>query len=372
MNLPFADALLHWYVCRQLSGPTEQYDPSIRGEIQRILLVLTTGLGDAILSTPAFSAVRKAFPHSEMRLFCRAAWAPLFLQDPNFTEVIPYRGKYRQFFSTLNKLRHYSPDLVVILHGNDPDIVPISFLSGSRFIIRVPTHGTRYRFLLSNRSRAQDASALPDVHYIENRLRVLDTLGIARDSSVPVVHLDQARRSAALSRLGRFLKNAPYWVLHGNAADPYKSWPMNHLRELVSVARQRFPDHRVILTGTRRERNILKTLADEFEGVHVVAGEYDIVGTAAILANAACVVAPDTGILHLAAAFDRPVVGLYAPTNANLVGPRTRSKSVIVIQKPQTCDPCLEKKCPYTPHHCMNQINVDEVLIALSRHLASA
>ena len=63
------------------------------------------------------------------------------------------------------------------------------------------------------------------------------------------------------------------------------------------------------------------------------------------------------------------VVGLYAATSATLVGPR--GGEATIIQKPRTCDPCLEKNCPYTPRNCMDQIGVAEVWAALEPALAA-
>ncbi|OFZ96825.1 MAG: hypothetical protein A3H35_17820 [Betaproteobacteria bacterium RIFCSPLOWO2_02_FULL_62_17] len=250
--------------------------------------------------------------------------------------------------------------------------MPLAYLAGSRYVIRVPTRGTRYEFLLANRNREQDASILPGIHYVENRLRVLETLGVAAVGATPKIHLDKRTKDAASGKLAARLHGAPYWVMHGNAADPYKIWPGERVRELLSSARRAYPRHAAILTGAAREKEALSEIARELDGVHVVAGEFDIAGTAAVLAGADCVIAPDTGILHLAAALNRPVVGLYAPTFATLVGPRARSAMAIVIQKPQTCDPCVEKKCPFTPRNCMDQIGPAEVLGALSRQLDAA
>jgi ADP-heptose:LPS heptosyltransferase len=372
MNLPFVDALLYGYVARRAKGGAPSFNAAELPGIRRILLMLTTGLGDAVLSTPVFPALRAALPNADIRLFCRSAWAPLFAADPNLKEVIPYHGKYRRFFPTIERLRAFAPELAVILHGNDPDIVPLAYLAGSRYIIRVPTRGTRYGFLLANRKREQDASILPGIHYVENRLRVLETVGVAAAGATPTIHLDQRTRDAATGKLAAHLKGAPFWVLHANAADPYKSWPGEKMREFLILARRAYPRHAAILTGTTDDRVALNGIARELDGVHVMAGEFDIAGTAAVLAGAHCVIAPDTGILHLAAALDRPVVGLYAPTFAALTGPRALSATPIVIQKPRTCDPCVEKKCPFTPRNCMDQIGAEEVLAALSRQLDTA
>ena len=372
MNLPFADALLHGYVSRKAGREAPFFEPGKLASMRSVLLLLTTGLGDAVLSSPVFPAIRAAMPQAKIRLFCRASWAPLFRSDPDLDSVIPYHGKYRRFFSTVATLRSFMPDLAVVLHGNDPDIIPLAYLAGSRYVVRVPTRGTRYEFLLANRDRVQDASTVPGLHYVDNRLRILDTLGIPAIRHTPRIHLDPGAVATVMAQLAGRLNGAPYWVLHANAADPYKGWPPERLRELLVMARQQFGRHAVLLTGATGESGSLRALAGGIEGVHVVAGEFDVAGAAAILACADCVVAPDTGILHLAAALDRPVIGLYAPTFSDLVGPRSSNAIPIVIQKHQTCDPCVEKQCPHTPRNCMDQITPDEVFTALRKQLGNA
>ena len=372
MNLPFADDLLYHYITSKALDPAASFEPKQLASMRRVLLMLTTGLGDAVLSSAVFPALRAAMPGAQIRLFCRSAWAPLFMSDPNLDAVVPYHGKYRRFFSSVAALRSFSPDLSVVLHGNDPDIIPLAYLAGSRYVLRVPTRGTRYEFLLANRNRAEDANTVPGLHYVENRLRVLATLGIPAVSDTPKIHLDPGAVAKVSAALHRRLQGAPYWVLHANAADPYKGWPSEKLGELLNMARRHYSRHAVVLTGGSSEINSLRALAGGIDGVHVVAGEFDVAGSAAVLAGAACVVAPDTGILHLAAALDRPVIGLYAPTFSSMVGPRSRQSIPIVIQKPQTCDPCVEKKCPFTPRNCMDQIGPEEVFAALRKQLGEA
>lgn len=373
MNIPFADGLLHaWVAHRSRRAGIEPIAALRLEQCRKVLLVLTTGLGDAVLSTPVFPALRQALPKADIRLLCRAPWAPLFAADPDLNGVIVYPGKYRRFFALVNELRSFGPDIALVLHGNDPDILPLAFLAGSRFIVRIPTAGTRYGFLLSNAAREQDRTTVAGLHYVENRLRILDTLGIASVTRTPRIKLDPALRERIAARIGRTA--SPYWVLHAMAADAYKVWPLEKARALIESANQRHPELAVILTGSGADRQALDRLAAEIGAkngrVQVMAGELDIAETAACLAGAACVVAPDTGVLHLAAAVGAPVVGLYAPTFASLVGPRSALALAAVIQKPQTCNPCLEKKCPYTPKNCMDQIGVEEVLAALLSRLS--
>ena len=83
----------------------ENFDKS---KVQRILLVLTTGLGDTILSTPAVRAMRKNFPDSTIKLLVRENWFSLFQNDTHLDGIIAYRGKYRKFFKTIKPSGWYS------------------------------------------------------------------------------------------------------------------------------------------------------------------------------------------------------------------------------------------------------------------------
>ena len=381
MNLPLADSLLyqlaHWRARRYPVQPIEAFQA---GAVRRVLVVLSTGMGDAILSTPVLPVLRQGLPQAEIRLFCRAAWTPLFENDHDLDGLIVYAGKYRRFFSTLRELRTFAPELVVVLHGNDPDILPLCALSGARFIVRIPTTGTRHTSLLSNRSRSSDASTLPGLHYIENRLRILDTLGLrtkgiegtagteaTEGSLAPRIHLQATRAAEVVAQLSQRIQSQHYWVMHPCAADAYKVWPMAKARALLEQARQRWPQLAVVLTGSRHDAATLQQLAQGLDGVFNTAGALDIAQTGAVLQQARCVLAPDTGVAHLAAALDTPVVALYAATDARLIGVRPRQAATVVLQQPQTCTPCIEKRCNYTgtTQHCMEQISLQSVLQAL-------
>jgi ADP-heptose:LPS heptosyltransferase len=369
--------LAHWQARRHPVQPIEAFQA---GAVRRVLVVLSTGMGDAILSTPVLPVLRQGLPQAEIRLFCRAAWTPLFENDHDLDGLIVYAGKYRRFFSTLRALRTFAPELVVVLHGNDPDILPLCAFSGARFIVRIPTTGTRHTSLLSNRSRSSDASTLPGLHYIENRLRILDTLGLrtkgiegtagteaTEGSLAPRIHLQATRAAEVVAQLRQRIQSQHYWVMHPCAADPYKVWPMAKARALLEQARQRWPQLAIVLTGSRHDAATLQQLAQGLDGVFNTAGALDIAQTGAVLQQARCVLAPDTGVAHLAAALDTPVVALYAATDARLIGVRPRHAATVILQQPQTCTPCIEKRCNYTgtTQHCMEQISLQSVLHAL-------
>ena len=66
----------------------------------------------------------------------------------------------------------------------------------------------------------------------------------------------------------------------------------------------------------------------------------------------------DSGLMHIAAALNVPMVAIFGSTNPVATGPR--SKKARIVQKPVDCAPCLKPKCP-TDYRCMLGIEPDEV-----------
>lgn len=363
MDLPFADKLLAWRMRRSAARRTPPtVDELDLGQVRSVLLVLTTGLGDAVLSSAVFPNVRRALPQARIGLLVRDRWAGLFRADPDLDEVLEYRGKYRAWGATLARLKALAPDLALVLHGNDPDAIPLCVLAGARFIVRVPTAGTRYRYLLANRNRAQDADTVPGLHYVDNRLRVLDAVGIPATHRDPRLHLP-ADAPARLAQAVGELAGSDWIVYHAHSADAYKSWPAEQARAFLEGCARRFPGTYIALTGSGADRPALDALAQGLPTLNL-AGRLSIDLTAALLAGARAVVAPDTGVMHLAAALGTPLVGLFSPTRAALVGPRPAGPRTRVIEVPTRRKPCLMGACPDLPRCCMAGIAPDTVLDA--------
>ncbi|MBI2798833.1 MAG: glycosyltransferase family 9 protein [Gammaproteobacteria bacterium] len=109
-------------------------------------------------------------------------------------------------------------------------------------------------------------------------------------------------------------------------------------------------------------------------------GRLSLDDTAALIAQAGCVIGNDCGLTHLAIALGKPTFVLVGPSSTRKVFP-TFLKNCVVITKHYGCQPCQEKPelgvwrlnmgqsfCPYHIR-CMNDISVDEVLSAVASRL---
>jgi heptosyltransferase-2 len=66
----------------------------------------------------------------------------------------------------------------------------------------------------------------------------------------------------------------------------------------------------------------------------------------------------DSGLMHVAAALDIPLIAIFGSTNPTTTGPLGPSSNTVRV--PVSCSPCLKPECP-TDHQCMKAITVDMV-----------
>lgn len=132
---------------RRQPDPTELGSAAIR----QILVVSCTAIGDTLMSTPAIRSLRLAYPHARLTLLVHPAYRALFARLPGVDQLIGYRGGWKGFVRLAWALRQQHPDLAVILHGNEPQATPLAYLSGARWVFKLPNAGNPFRFLLANR-----------------------------------------------------------------------------------------------------------------------------------------------------------------------------------------------------------------------------
>jgi ADP-heptose:LPS heptosyltransferase len=79
----------------------------------------------------------------------------------------------------------------------------------------------------------------------------------------------------------------------------------------------------------------------------------------------------DTGPMHVAAALDKPMVGIFGPTDPHRTGPYRRLASVIRVELP--CAPCLKSRCAFAkPMECLRAISPGMVLERVHQQLPAS
>ena len=132
---------------------------------------------------------------------------------------------------------------------------------------------------------------------------------------------------------------------------------------------------RLLIVGGAGERALCGLVAMAAPGrAFSVAGELDLLGTAAALAQCELVVTNDSGLAHVAEAVGRPVIALFGPTSPQFGYAPYRSDSRL-LRRPPPCSPCSKngaRPCSRPTHECMENMSPDWVAAEVDSALAAA
>ena len=346
--------------------------------IRRILAISCTALGDTLLSTPGITALRQAYPQAHLTLLLHPSLLSLFEGLAGVDEIVPYDGKWRGFGAAVRRLRQPGYDLAAIFHGNEPQATPLAYLSGARYIFKLPNNN-RWNFLLSNQV---PVLAWDDLgHGLDQRLAVARLAGGAADAplrmSVPRHPEGGAALTAALATLG--WGDSPVVALQPGASTMSRRWPRSRFVAAAVQLAAAHPELRFVVTGSPTEAALCQEVADGIEvavpgaaspRAWASAGRLPLLALPDLLQRAQALVTGDTGPMHLAVTLGTPVVALFAVSDPARSGPAYDLDRHIVIRKWRTCNPCYSKNCPYPEPICMDNIAVDEVVAAVTAILS--
>ena len=179
-----------------------------------------------------------------------------------------------------------------------------------------------------------------------------------------------------LNRLG--LHKNEYVCLQpgaANGAATPKTWHPKNFVELSRKLNESF-GKKVVLLGDRGDYEQIISKQEWPETVINTAGKTSIEDLGSIISNAACVVAHDSGIMHLANAMNVPLVALYGPTDYTATRPRGKYNKILFSKTPAFAvmyrSPKSEKELAekYPNHEAMASISVDQVMRAVDELLA--
>ncbi len=303
---------------------------SERETMSDILFIKTSSLGDVIHQMPAVTEARRHLPSMRFGWVVEDAFAPLVRLHPLVDAVIPVASRrwrkavldaatWREVRSFTAALRGHRYDKVIDTQG----------LFRSAVIARL-ARGERHGYARGS-ARESAATLFYDVRHTvarelhavaRNRMLTGLALGYAPDGEVDY-GLDRARLAAAAAAAAQ-----PYAVLLHATARPEKEWPEPQWIALGQALAARGLEP-VRPGGTEAERQRSARLAAAISGARVPERR-PLDAVAQLIAGASLVVGVDTGLMHLAAALQVPLVAVFVGTEPGLYGPQGRGPIAVL------------------------------------------
>jgi lipopolysaccharide heptosyltransferase II len=174
----------------------------------------------------------------------------------------------------------------------------------------------------------------------------------------PRLQVSDEQRRKVLDKLGLTLNQPLAVFCPGAEYGPAKRWPVPYFAELAQMLHER--GHAVWLVGSPRDKEIADQIATLGNGAcRNLCGETDLADAVALLSCANLVVSNDSGLMHLAAALDRPLLALFGSSSPRFTPPLSDKAQVLKLDLP--CSPCFKRECPLGHFNCMNQLTPRQV-----------
>jgi heptosyltransferase-2 len=183
--------------------------------------------------------------------------------------------------------------------------------------------------------------------------------------------IDPATRDAALGKFGLSLDRRVLALCPGAEFGEAKRWPSEHYAE-VAEAKIR-AGWQVWLFGSKNDHAVGEEIRQRLipglreEAVNL-SGETALAEAIDLLSCASAVVSNDSGLMHVAAALNRPLVAVYGSTSPQFTPPL--AEQVEIVRLGLECSPCFDRTCRFGHYNCLRQLSSGPVLEALDRLVA--
>ncbi len=339
-----------------------------------ILIIKPSSLGDVVRCLPILAALRQRYPQAHISWLVRPDCAAILTHIPELDEIIEFdRKKFgkmaasfsalRDFITFLRHLRRKKFDLILDLQGLFRSGF-LAFASGAPIRIGFAHARELAPLFYTHRIKIPQERE----HVVISNWRFMDYLGLGQLENRYPLPVDPAAAQSAqlIFRENGLPPDHPYIVMLIGGTEPRKRWPAKSFADLAQSIQIKYDIPSILLGAGSEELAIANQIIDlsKVKILNLVS-RTSLQQLIAIVKKARLVVGNDSGPLHVAAAAEVPVIGLYGPTNPAVVGPYGHLSDVIQAgdSHPGTV------RYSYEPQHRIENITVQQVLDKITQKL---
>ncbi|WP_127475585.1 lipopolysaccharide heptosyltransferase II [Sulfurivermis fontis] len=327
----------------------------------RILVIGPAWVGDMVMAQSLFIALRR--DGAEVDVVAPQWSLPLLARMPEVHRAIALPVGHGNFgllerWRIGRSLRAYHYDRAIVMPRSFKSAL-IPFFAG---IPRRTGYRGEMRYGLLNDIRPLDKQLLPRVvdRYVALGLP-MDAPLPPRDIPLPRLNVDVENRQRLIRQLDLDMARPAVAFMPGAEYGPAKRWPLPHYaalaRELLASGRQ------VWILGSAKEQADGEAIVAAAPSVRNLCGMTRLEDTVDLLSLASAAVSNDSGLMHVAAATDVPLVALYGSSSPTYTPPLSHEARVLYLGLP--CSPCFKRHCPLGDTPCLKDMTPPQVMSAL-------
>ena len=341
--------------------------------VKRVLVVRLRSIGDTVLITPSLDALRSFLPGAQIDVLLEDWVAPVLDGFDAVDHVLTFsRQSKKSRIEMLMKLRRARYDVAFNLHGGTTSTFFVR-ASGAKHKIGYAHY--RYSFLYDHLlASAKDFWQREIIHSAEQHLALFGFAGVpVSDRSKSRLAITGTALDSIENKLaGSAVRHPPSAIalLHPAAAFDTKQWATENFARVAEFLHEK--GFSVVAIAARKEREVLENLKKLAGAPVTIFDDLTLPEITALAAKAKIFVGNDSGIAHIAAAVQTPLVVIFGSSNINHWRPWTDAPNQIVQAK-MACQPCAGHFCAeFDKPECIRRVSVLQVTDAAEKILAEA
>ncbi len=335
--------------------------------MRRILLVQMADIGDLVTTTPAITALRDAHPEAHIALLTSAHAAPIIADTDLVDEIITFdKSNFNgtiAFFRPAN-LKH----VIGLRDGNYDSIVYFHHftlkLGTIKFALMAFASGAKHRYGIDNGNGWFLTARIPDDGYgAKHQVEYWRDL-------VALLGADSASRSQKIARKNYDLPahDGIRIVIHAGSGgySLARRWEPEKFAQVADALTQQHKAQIILVGGKNDDVGAVK---DAMQTTPLdLSQKTTLTELAGVIAQADLFIGADSGVSHIAASVDVPILTVFGPSNHRAWAPHTYSAPSIVVRSAPECSPCsyvghgigLREGCK--ARTCMKMVTAEQII----------
>jgi ADP-heptose:LPS heptosyltransferase len=330
----------------------------------KFLLIRFSSIGDIVLTTPVIRCLKQQVPGAEIHFLTKKSFQGLISSNPYVDKLVWLDSSWDLM---IHQLQQEGYDYIIDLHHN------LRTLRIKRALKNVPSFSFSKLNLRKWLLTALKINTLPKLHIVDRYLETVRSFGVNNDGKGLDYFIPEKDRVGS--------KDIPmshqmgYIGIVIGAALNTKKLPLPKLKELC--AKIRYP---IILLGGKEDATDADELALTDPGkIYNACGKFNLNESADLVRKAKLIISHDTGLMHIAAAFKKPIISIWGNTVPEFGMDAYFGDADAADQKFEIdhlwCRPCSKigyKKCPLGHFKCMQKHNINDIAEVTIKTLPAA
>lgn len=335
----------------------------------KILVIGPSWVGDMVMSHSLYRSLKQRYPDAQIDVMAPDWCRPLLSRMAEVDNAIRMplgHGDFKLFtrWSLGRELKGQYDKAVILPNSLKSAFIPL-FAGISE---RTGWKGeSRYGLLNDLRSNKKDFPLMVDRY----RALAWPKQDMSQAEQLPELlspklNFDPDNRPKALSEQNLTTDKPILTLCPGAEFGPAKRWPEQHYAKAAAAFLEK--GWQVWLFGSAKDESVCEDIiklvpTDLQKNCHSLAGKTSLGDAIDLISLAGAVVSNDSGLMHVAAALQRPLVAVYGSSSPLYTPPLC--EKVAVLHTDIECRPCFKKECPLGHLKCLTELSPERVITAL-------